>query len=64
MQNPSPISRLRAKVLITRRGSMGWMMCSIREIAEAHGMSQSAVKMSLMRTRKKLEKFLRKEELL
>ena len=41
-----------------------WMMCSIREIAEAHGMSQSAVKMSLMRTRKKLEKFLRKEELL
>ena len=41
-----------------------WLMCSVNELAEEHEMSKSAVKMSLMRTRKKLEAFLRKEGLL
>jgi RNA polymerase sigma-70 factor (ECF subfamily) len=41
-----------------------WLMCSVGEIAEEHGISRSAVKMSLLRSRKKLEEFLRKEGLL
>ena len=41
-----------------------WMKCSVSDIAKTYGMSKSAVKMSLLRTRKKLEEFLRKEDLL
>ena len=41
-----------------------WYMLSVREIAEHHGITQSRVKMSLSRTRRKLETFLMKEELL
>ena len=41
-----------------------WMMRSTREIAEEHEMGVSAVKMTLLRTRKKLEAFLREEDLL
>ena len=41
-----------------------WLMYSVSEIAEAHQISKSAVKMTLLRTRKKLETFLRKEGLL
>ena len=41
-----------------------WYMMSVREIAEVHGIGQSRVKMSLSRTRKKLEVFLREGELL
>lgn len=41
-----------------------WLMCSVSEIAKEHGMGKSAVKMSLLRTRKKLEEYLRKEGLL
>lgn len=40
-----------------------WNLMSIKEIAEAHGMSQSKVKMSLLRTRKKLRQFLETEEI-
>ena len=41
-----------------------WMMLSVREIAAEHQMGVSAVKMTLLRTRKKLEVFLREEDLL
>lgn len=41
-----------------------WMMLSVREIAEEHQMGVSAVKMTLLRTRKKLGIFLREEDLL
>ena len=41
-----------------------WYMMPVREIAEVHGVGQSRVKMSLARTRKKLEAFLREEELI
>ena len=41
-----------------------WLMCTVSELAEEHQMGKSAVKMSLMRTRKKLEEYLRKEGLL
>lgn len=41
-----------------------WYMLSVREIAENHGIGQSRVKMSLARTRKKLETFLKEEELI
>lgn len=41
-----------------------WLMYSVSEIAEAHGISKSAVKMTLLRTRKKLGEFLREEGLL
>ena len=41
-----------------------WLMYSVSEIAEAHGISKSAVKMALLRTRKKLGEFLREEGLL
>lgn len=41
-----------------------WLMCSVSEIADEHHMGKSAVKMSLLRTRKKLEEFLEKEDLL
>lgn len=41
-----------------------WFMSTVPEIAEEHGMGQSAVKMTLSRTRKKLEKFLKGEGLL
>ena len=41
-----------------------WLMYSVSEIAAAHGISKSAVKMTLLRTRKKLGEFLREEGLL
>lgn len=41
-----------------------WLMYSVSEIAEAHGISKSASKMTLLRTRKKLGEFLREEGLL
>lgn len=41
-----------------------WFMSTVPEIAAEHGMGQSAVKMTLSRTRKKLEKYLKEEELL
>ncbi len=41
-----------------------WYMMPVREIAEVHGVGQSRVKMSLARTRNKLEAFLREEELI
>ena len=41
-----------------------WMMCSVSEIAAEHRMGKSAVKMSLLRTRKKLSEYLEKEGLL
>jgi len=39
-----------------------WYVCSISEIAKAYSMKESNVGMLLLRTRKKLEKFLRKED--
>lgn len=41
-----------------------WLECSISEIAAEHQKGKSTVKMSLLRTRKKLGEFLRKEGLL
>lgn len=41
-----------------------YMANSVREIAEHYNMSISAVKISLMRTRNKLNQFLKKEEFL
>ena len=41
-----------------------YMSESIKEIAERYDMSVSATKISLMRTRDKLQKYLRKEDLL
>ncbi len=38
-----------------------WYMCSIREIAENYGIGESKVKMTLLRTREKLRKYLEKE---
>lgn len=40
-----------------------WNLMPIKEIAETHGISQSKVKMSLLRTRKKLRQFLETEEI-
>lgn len=40
-----------------------WYAESVREVAEACGVSESKVKMSLHRTRKKLREFLQKERL-
>ena len=40
-----------------------WYAESVREVAEACGVSESKVKMSLHRTRKKLREFLQKEGL-
>ena len=40
-----------------------WYAESIREVAQACGVSESKVKMSLHRTRKKLREFLQKEGL-
>lgn len=36
-----------------------WWMCSVREIAEESSLSESAVKMRLLRTREKLREFLK-----
>ncbi len=41
-----------------------WMMCTVSELAEEHKMGKSAVKMTLLRTRKKLGEYLRKEGLM
>ena len=41
-----------------------WYMDSVQEIAERFGLTQNTVKLSLMRTRKKLKEYLRKEGLL
>lgn len=41
-----------------------WFMSTVPELAKEHGMGQSAVKMALSRTRKKLEAFLKEEDLL
>ena len=38
-----------------------WEVCSIQEIAEIYGISESKVKVSLFRTRGKLKTFLEKE---
>lgn len=38
-----------------------WYLSSVREIASDYGVSESKVKMSLVRTRKKLKKILEKE---
>lgn len=38
-----------------------WYMCSIKEVAKLCDMSEGAVKMSLQRTRKSFEEFLKKE---
>ena len=47
-----------SRVLFVRRY---WYMSSIRDIASEYGMSESKVKMSLLRSRKKLRGFLEKE---
>lgn len=38
-----------------------WQLCPVREIASIYGISESKVKMSLMRTRGKLKHFLEQE---
>ncbi len=38
-----------------------WQLCSVKEIAAVYGISESKVKMSLMRTRGKLRSFLEQE---
>lgn len=38
-----------------------WQLCTVREIASIYGISESKVKMSLMRTRGKLKHFLEQE---
>ena len=38
-----------------------WELCSVREIADIYGISESKVKVSLYRTRGKLKSFLEKE---
>lgn len=38
-----------------------WQLCPVREIASFYGISESKVKMSLMRTRGKLKRFLEQE---
>lgn len=38
-----------------------WYVSSVREIADAYGMSESRVKMSLLRSRKRLKAFLERE---
>lgn len=38
-----------------------WYLCSVRKIAESLGLSESGVKMSLLRTRKHLKAMLQKE---
>ena len=38
-----------------------WQLCTVKEIAALYGISESKVKMSLMRTRGKLRLFLEKE---
>ena len=40
-----------------------WYLCSIREIAKNCGVSTSKVKMSLLRSRQDLQKFLQKEDI-
>ena len=40
-----------------------WLFCSIREIAEFYALSESSVKMSLLRSREALRKALEKEEI-
>ena len=41
-----------------------WHMDSMEELAKRHDLSESAVKANLFRTRKKLEKIMRKEKYL
>jgi len=38
-----------------------WYMSSVKEIAAEYGMGESAVKMSLMRTREQFRRYLEKE---
>ncbi len=38
-----------------------WYLCSVADIARDNGMRESAVKMSLLRTREKLKQYLEKE---
>ncbi|HBN85714.1 MAG TPA: hypothetical protein DDZ89_17945 [Clostridiales bacterium] len=40
-----------------------WYFSSVKEIAKDYGMSESNVKMTLLRTRKKLKQRLEKEEI-
>ena len=49
----------------TRRLFLGryWYMYEIKELARAYGMGESKVKMTLLRTRKKLKDFLEKERI-
>ena len=50
----------RARTVFLRRY---WYLCPIAEIARDNGMRESAVKMSLLRTREKLKQYLEKEEI-
>ena len=38
-----------------------WFLSSVKEIARTHGISESKVKVTLLRTREQLRDFLRKE---
>ena len=40
-----------------------WYLCSVRKIAQSMGLSESGVKMSLLRTRRQLKTMLQKEEI-
>ena len=53
----SSLPRNRRKVFMRRY----WYMCSIKEIAESCSMSESKVKMSLLRSRNELKQLLEKE---
>ena len=48
----------KAQTIFVRRY---WYSCSISEIAKAYGMKEGSVTVLLLRTRKKLEQFLKKE---
>lgn len=50
-----------ARIMFLRRY---WYFCSVKEIAKAEGVSESAVKSSLFRTREKLKATLQEEGLL
>ena len=53
----SSLPKDRRKIFMRRY----WYMCSIKEIAEGYSMSESKVKMSLLRSRNELKQLLEKE---